>query len=124
MKPIVVLLLDGLGDRVYTELGGRTSNEAAKTPQLDAFCARGSNGLLWPLGPGRAPSSERAHWRMLGYADEEFPGRAVLEARPTEPNWLNRVKIEVKRSKIYSAKGTNSLSPSTSKIDAKIRMKK
>ncbi len=81
MKPIVVVLLDGLGDRAHPELGGKTANEAAETPELDAFCARGSSGLLWPLGPGRAPSSERAHWRMLGYADEEFPGRSVFEAR-------------------------------------------
>lgn len=81
MKPIVVVLLDGLGDRAYPELDGQTANEAANTPQLDAFCARGSCGLLWPLGPGRAPSSETAHWRMLGYEDDEFPGRAVFEAR-------------------------------------------
>ena len=50
--------------------------------------------------------------------------RAVLEVRPTDPNSLNSVKIEIKRSKIYSAKGTNSLSPKTRRIDAKIRMKK
>lgn len=80
MKPIVVVLLDGLGDRAHDELGGRTSNEAAKTPGLDEFCRRASCGLLWPLGPGRAPSSERAHWRMLGYEEDEFPGRAVFEA--------------------------------------------
>ncbi len=87
MKPIVVLLLDGLGDRAYPELGGSSANDAAETPQLDALCARGSNGLLWPLGPGRAPSSERAHWRMLGYHDDEFPGRAVFEAR----GWARQV---------------------------------
>ena len=33
-----------------------------------------------PLGPGRAPSSEVAHWAILGYPPSEFPGRAVLEA--------------------------------------------
>lgn len=81
MRSICVVLLDGLGDRASPELGGRTANEAAETPALDALCARGSCGLLWPLGPGRAPSSEVAHWRLLGYAPEEFPGRAVLEAR-------------------------------------------
>ena len=81
MKPIVVVLLDGLGDRAYPELGGKTANEAANTPRLDEFCTRASCGLLWPLGPGRAPSSETAHWRMLGYEDDEFPGRAVFEAR-------------------------------------------
>jgi 2,3-bisphosphoglycerate-independent phosphoglycerate mutase len=36
--------------------------------------------VLFSLGPGRAPSSELAHWRILGYRPEEFPGRAVFEA--------------------------------------------
>ena len=40
----------------------------------------GSNGLLYAVGPGRAPSSEVAHWSMLGYRPDEFPGRAVFEA--------------------------------------------
>ena len=80
MYPIVVVLLDGLGDRVHEALGGRTGNEAAHTPVLDALCARGSCGVLFAIGPGRAPSSEVAHWSMLGYGHVEFPGRAVFEA--------------------------------------------
>jgi 2,3-bisphosphoglycerate-independent phosphoglycerate mutase len=78
--PIVVLLLDGLGDRAHQVLGGRTGNEAAATPNLDALAARGSCGLLYSVGPGRAPSSEVAHWSLLGYRPDEFPGRAVFEA--------------------------------------------
>jgi 2,3-bisphosphoglycerate-independent phosphoglycerate mutase len=78
--PIVLVLLDGLGDRAHEVLGGRTANEAATTPNLDALAARGSCGLLYAVGPGRAPSSEVAHWSMLGYRPEEFPGRAVFEA--------------------------------------------
>ena len=80
MHPIVVVLLDGLGDRAHESLGGRTANEAAATPNLDALAARGSTGVLYAVGPGRAPSSEVAHWSMLGYRPDEFPGRAVLEA--------------------------------------------
>jgi 2,3-bisphosphoglycerate-independent phosphoglycerate mutase len=78
--PIVLVLLDGLGDRAHDVLGGRTAAEAAATPNLDAFAARGSCGLLYAVGPGRAPSSEVAHWAMLGYRPDEFPGRAVFEA--------------------------------------------
>jgi 2,3-bisphosphoglycerate-independent phosphoglycerate mutase len=78
--PIVLVLLDGLGSRAHDVLGGRTSNEAAATPNLDALAARGSCGLLYAVGPGRAPSSEVAHWAMLGYRPDEFPGRAVFEA--------------------------------------------
>src|SRR5918911_5208846 len=80
MLPIVLVLLDGLGDRAHDLLGGRTANEAASTPNLDAFAARGSCGLFYAVGPGRAPSSEVAHWSLLGYRPSEFPGRAVFEA--------------------------------------------
>jgi len=80
VHPIVVVLLDGLADRAHDSLGGRTANEVADTPNLDALAARGSCGALYAVGPGRAPSSEIAHWAMLGYAPDEFPGRAVFEA--------------------------------------------
>jgi 2,3-bisphosphoglycerate-independent phosphoglycerate mutase len=78
--PIVVLLLDGLADRAHAVLKGRTGNEAAKTPNLDRLVTQGSNGVLYGVGPGRAPSSEVAHWSMLGYRADEFPGRGVFEA--------------------------------------------
>ena len=80
MLPIAVILLDGLGDRAHDVLGGRTGNEAAATPNLDRLCAIGSCGVLYAVGPGRAPSSEVAHWSMLGYTPAEFPGRGVFEA--------------------------------------------
>jgi 2,3-bisphosphoglycerate-independent phosphoglycerate mutase len=78
--PIVVFLLDGLADRAHDLLGGRSGLEAAVTPNLDRLCASGSCGVLYAIGPGRAPSSEVAHWSMLGYRPDEFPGRAVFEA--------------------------------------------
>jgi 2,3-bisphosphoglycerate-independent phosphoglycerate mutase len=78
--PIVLVLLDGLGDRAHDVLGGRTAGEAAATPNLDTLAASGSCGLFYGVGPGRAPSSEVAHWAMLGYRLDEFPGRAVFEA--------------------------------------------
>jgi 2,3-bisphosphoglycerate-independent phosphoglycerate mutase len=78
--PIVVILLDGLADRAHEVLGGRTGNEAAATPNLDRLATAGSCGVLYSLGPGLAPSSELAHWSILGYRPGEFPGRAVFEA--------------------------------------------
>ena len=77
--PAVLVILDGLGDRPVPELGGRTPAEAARTPVLDELARRGASGWHVPLGPGRAPSSELAHWALLGYEDRPFPGRAVLE---------------------------------------------
>src|ERR1044072_6195441 len=80
MYPIVVILLHGLGDRAHEVLGGRTGNEGAEPPNLDRPAASGSCGVLYAVVPGRAPSSEVAHWSMLGYRPDEFPGRAVFEA--------------------------------------------
>src|SRR5256885_2384931 len=80
MHPIVVFLLDGLADRAHESLGGRSGLEAAMTPNLDRLCSGGSCGVLYAIGPGRAPSSEVAHWSMFGYRSDEFPGRAVFEA--------------------------------------------
>ncbi|NMO89360.1 alkaline phosphatase family protein [Actinomycetospora sp. TBRC 11914] len=78
--PVVLVVLDGLGDRPVPELGGRTPAEAAHTPALDALAARGCSGWHLPFGWGRAPASELAHWAMFGFAEVPFPGRAVLEA--------------------------------------------
>jgi 2,3-bisphosphoglycerate-independent phosphoglycerate mutase len=78
--PIVLVILDGLGDRPIPELEGRTPAEAANTPHLDAMARVGASGWHLPFGWGRAPASELSHWAMFGYADVPFPGRAVLEA--------------------------------------------
>lgn len=77
--PVVLVVLDGLGDRPIAELDGRTPSEAADTPVLDRLARRGSAGWHLPFGWGRAPASELAHWAMFGFSDVPFPGRAVLE---------------------------------------------
>ncbi len=79
-RPMVLVVLDGLGDRGSEVLGGATPCEAARTPTLDALAGRGASGLHVPFGPGRATSSERAHWALFGFDDLPFPGRAVIEA--------------------------------------------
>ncbi|MCK8115296.1 alkaline phosphatase family protein [Anaerosoma tenue] len=91
-RPIILVVPDGAGDRPYPELAGdipgvpggspraRTPIEAARTPNLDALASLGRTGLLYPVGPGLAPSSHQAHFALFGYAPEEFPGRGLLEA--------------------------------------------
>ncbi|AEA28391.1 Phosphoglycerate mutase [Pseudonocardia dioxanivorans CB1190] len=78
--PVVLVVLDGLGDRPVPELGGRTPAEAAHTPVLDELARRGASGWHLPFGWGLAPASELAHWAMFGFVDVPFPGRAVVEA--------------------------------------------
>lgn len=77
--PMLLVILDGLGDRACDALCGRTPCEAARTPTLDALVASGLAGLHVPFGPGRSTSSERAHWALFGYGAVPFPGRAALE---------------------------------------------
>jgi 2,3-bisphosphoglycerate-independent phosphoglycerate mutase len=78
--PIVLVILDGLGDRGCPELGGLTPCEAARTPVLDALASRGMSAVHMPFGPGRATSSEFAHWSLFGFQQVAFPGRAAIEA--------------------------------------------
>lgn len=80
MTGILLVILDGLGDRQQPELDGLTPLEAAVTPNFDALAAAGSTGLMWPLGPGRAPTSPLAHFVLFGYDAAEFPGRGLIEA--------------------------------------------
>jgi 2,3-bisphosphoglycerate-independent phosphoglycerate mutase len=77
---MLLVVLDGLGDRQHAVLGHRTPLEAAVTPNLDALAALGSCGTMYPLGPGRAPTSFQAHFALFGYPADEYPGRGLLEA--------------------------------------------
>lgn len=87
--PILLVILDGMADRPYRCLGGLTPLEAADTPVMDALVGEGQSGFYYPLGPGRIPSTELAHFRIFGYGGYAFPGRACLEALghglPVEP---------------------------------------
>ena len=76
----VLILLDGLGDRAYSQLDNRTPLQAAVTPNLDRLAALGCNGLYHAASLGQALPSENAHFAMFGYTPEEFPGRGALEA--------------------------------------------
>ncbi|MFH1674296.1 MAG: alkaline phosphatase family protein [Pseudomonadota bacterium] len=76
----ILILLDGLGDRSFSCLGGKTPLQAAHTPHLDALAGQGANGLFHADRMGVALPSENAHFSLFGYDRDEFPGRGVLEA--------------------------------------------
>ncbi len=79
MKALIILL-DGLADRQAPELNNQTPLQAAKTPFLNSLAKKGITGLMFTLSPGLAPSTELAHFVLLGYELETFPGRGLLEA--------------------------------------------
>ena len=77
---IILILLDGLGDRSYEILNHRTPLQAAATPNLDRLAHLGSNGLYHAATPGQCLPSETAHYLLFGYDLKTFPGRGLLEA--------------------------------------------
>jgi 2,3-bisphosphoglycerate-independent phosphoglycerate mutase len=77
---IILVLLDGLGDRSYKVLQDLTPLQAAFTPNLDQLARIGSNGLFHAGLLGQCFPSETAHYLLFGYDLEHFPGRGLLEA--------------------------------------------
>ena len=77
---IILVLLDGLGDRAYKVLDDRTPLQAAFKPNLDRIASMGSNGLFHAASPGQCLPTEIAHYLIFGFEMEEFPGRGLLEA--------------------------------------------
>ena len=76
----ILILLDGLGDRSFPQLGNQTPLQAARTPVLDELAAGGCCGLYHAAAQGQALPSENAHFSLFGYDMADFPGRGALEA--------------------------------------------
>jgi 2,3-bisphosphoglycerate-independent phosphoglycerate mutase len=77
---IILILLDGLGDRSYPILNHQTPLQAANTPNLDRLATMGGNGLFHASAIGQCLPSEMAHYLLFGYDAKHFPGRGLLEA--------------------------------------------
>ena len=80
-KKILMVVMDGLGDRQCPELRGMTPLQYIRTPNLDWFLEHGQGGLCDPVAPGVRPGSDTAHLSLLGYDPHEvYTGRGPFEA--------------------------------------------
>ncbi|MPZ22566.1 MAG: phosphoglycerate mutase [Dehalococcoidia bacterium] len=77
---ILLIVLDGLGDRPSPLLDNLTPLEAAPTPNLDRLAAAAANGRFWAVEPWLPVGTAMAHHVMFGYDPAEFADRAVLMA--------------------------------------------
>lgn len=77
---ILLLIIDGLGDKPIKELGNKTPLEAAKTPNLDWLVKNGTCGLIKPFqsSKDKRPTSEGTHIALFGY-QRYFLGRGPYE---------------------------------------------
>lgn len=81
MKKIILIIIDGLGDKPIPQLENKTPLEAAKTPNLDRLAAEGVAGLVLPLKFGDFPHSDTAHLALFGYDPKiYYLGRGPYEA--------------------------------------------
>jgi len=82
MKKILLIIIDGLGDKPIKELGNKTPLEAAKTPNLDFLAKNGACGTIQPFKfPNQKyPTSDVAHLGLFGYDPRKlYLGRGVYE---------------------------------------------
>ncbi len=79
---MIIFIGDGMGGRPVESLGGKTTIEAANTPNLDAVAAGGESGYLHPAGYGIPVGSDTSHMAILGYDPFTFyRGRGPFEAK-------------------------------------------
>lgn len=77
----VILHGEGLADRAYPELGGKTPLQAADTPNLDALARAGEFGILAVPSDGPVEGQEAMTLGVLGYDPRKYPvGPAPFEA--------------------------------------------
>lgn len=80
MKYIIVLS-DGMAGRPLEELGGKTTLEAADTPNFDCLAEKAEIGLASMVPEGMAPGSDTANLSVMGYDPKiYYTGRSPLEA--------------------------------------------
>lgn len=80
MKYIIVLS-DGMAGRPLEELGGKTTLEAADTPNFDRLAEKAEIGLASMVPEGMAPGSDIANLSVMGYDPKiYYTGRSPLEA--------------------------------------------
>ena len=77
----IVILADGMAGEPLDALGGKTTLEYAKTPNMDALAGMGTIGMVKTVPDGMKPGSDVANLSVIGYAPDRFySGRSPLEA--------------------------------------------
>ncbi|MDI6591646.1 MAG: 2,3-bisphosphoglycerate-independent phosphoglycerate mutase [Patescibacteria group bacterium] len=86
MKKIILIVIDGLGDKPIPQLKNRTPLEAANTPNLDWLANKGICGLVEPYLMNEKPESDTCHLALFGYDPKiYYLGRGPYEAAGLQP---------------------------------------
>jgi 2,3-bisphosphoglycerate-independent phosphoglycerate mutase len=78
---LLYLVADGMGGWPLKELGGKTTMEAAVTPNMDELSKTGIVGCARTVPEGMAPGSDVANMSLLGFDPARYhTGRGPIEA--------------------------------------------
>lgn len=78
---VILVIIDGLGDRPIPELGNKTPLEVAKKPNLNNLASSGVCGTMNVISPGIRPGSDTSHLAIFGYDPRiYYHGRGPFEA--------------------------------------------
>lgn len=81
MMKILLIILDGVGDRPCDMLKGKTPLEAANKPNIDFLAKNGKLYLMDVINKNIAPESDQGTLALFGYdVAKVFTGRGPLEA--------------------------------------------
>ena len=77
----LVLIPDGMADRPFPALGGKTPMEVAEKPTMDALARRSYCATVLNVPPGMVPESDTANLAIMSYDPAVYSkGRSPLEA--------------------------------------------
>src|SRR3989304_2526394 len=89
-RPIIYVILDGVGDLPFPERENKTPLEAASTPNLDRLATRGRLGIVYTVRRGIAPESDAGVFSLLSYDPSKLDlSRGVVEAIGSEVSFRN-----------------------------------
>ncbi|MEM2136903.1 MAG: 2,3-bisphosphoglycerate-independent phosphoglycerate mutase [Candidatus Methanomethylicia archaeon] len=78
---IILIVADGMGDRLIPELNHKTPLEVANKPNIDSLARSGLTGIIDVIGVGIPPGSAPANLALLGYDPYNcYSGRGAFEA--------------------------------------------
>jgi 2,3-bisphosphoglycerate-independent phosphoglycerate mutase len=80
-RPILYVVLDGVGDLPTPQYDNKTPLEAASTPNLDELVRKGRMGIVYSVKRGIAPESDAGVFSLLSYDPTRLDlSRGVVEA--------------------------------------------
>lgn len=128
-KAIVLIIMDGLGDRPSSKFNGKTPMESAYMPNMNKMARNSISGLMHPFREGVVCGSDTSHLSILGYDPEKYyTGRGPFEAlglgMKVEPGDIAfRANYATREGKTITDRRAGRIEKSTSQLSRGISFK-